>query len=365
MTSVWTKVILSVTISLPFAFTAACGGDANGRTSSPDEAAAQMQSTSAAPTSVSAELVNVVTTSNIVADWVSNVGGDRVRVTPLLPQNADPHTFQPGARDIAQVADADLMLAVGLSLEASWLTELVSNSARDPALIVELGDLVEPIEFGDLRVPDERDECRDGTDENADGNQDEEGDRFEHEEDDAEAHGSLDPHFWFDPNRVKRVVDDIAARLSTLDPNSADLYRTNARAYSQELSDLHSWIEVQVSTVPPDRRMLVTSHDSFQYFACAYGLEIVGAVFSGGSTEREPSPQEIAELIDGIRSAGAPAVFTESSVSDALTQRIAVEAGARVVTELYTGSLGEPGGRAGTYLDFMRYNVATIVGSLK
>ena len=191
----------------------------------------------------------------------------------------------------------------------------------------------------------------------------------EHDEDEhdehAHDHGPLDPHFWFDPNRVKRAVNDIAARLSVMDPDSGDFYRANAEAYSSELDDLHTWIQEQVAIVPADRRLLVTNHDSFQYFATAYEFEVVGAVFPGGGTEREPSAQEIAELIDEIAEAGAPAVFTETTVSDTLAARIADEVGVSIISGLYTGSLSDAGGDAGTYLDLMRYNVATIVEALK
>ena len=103
-----------------------------------------------APAAPSGPVVNVVTTSNIVKDWVERVGGDRASVSSLLPVNADPHTFQPGARDIAGVADADLVFSVGLSLEAGWLEELLENAARDHDALISLGELVEPIEFVEI-----------------------------------------------------------------------------------------------------------------------------------------------------------------------------------------------------------------------
>ena len=101
---------------------------------------------------VGGEPITVVTTTNIVADWVSNVGGEHVEVTSLLPVGADPHSFQPGARDVARVADADLVLSVGLGLEEGWLVDLISNAARDPSAIVELGEAVDPLEFAEYHV---------------------------------------------------------------------------------------------------------------------------------------------------------------------------------------------------------------------
>ena len=195
-------------------------------------------------------------------------------------------------------------------------------------------------------------------------------DEHDHEEEDehdhaGHDHGPLDPHFWFDPHRVERAVNEIAARLSVMDPDGSDFYRSNAAAYSEELEELAHWIEDQVALIPEDRRVLVTSHDSFQYFAVEFGFEVVGAVFPGGTTEREPTAQEMAELIHEIEEAGAPAVFTETIVSDTLAERVAEEAGAEIVYGLYTGSLSDPDGDAGTYLDLMRYNTMVIVEALR
>ena len=178
-------------------------------------------------------------------------------------------------------------------------------------------------------------------------------------------HGSLDPHFWFDPTRVKVAVQEIADHLTVIDPAGASIYRPNANSYGSDLDELHDWIVEQVATIPEEKRLLVTSHDSFQYFATAYGFEVVAAVFPGGTTEREPSAQEIAELIDEIEEAGAPAVFTETTVSDTLASRIADEVGASIINGLYTGSLSDSGGDAGTYVDLMRYNTETIIEALK
>ena len=357
MNSLLYKLILIIITVVILGLTASCGDDTSDNTFPPEPAASpspptmdpsQQQApapsyTTALESTPDAEPIEIVVTGNIVADWVKRVGGERVDVFPLLPPNADPHTFQPGARDIARVADADLVLTVGLGLESGWLNELVENAARDPGSIVELGDSVDPIAYVEIQG------------------------RREEEEDESkgEDHGPLDPHFWFDPNRVKRAVDDIAARLSLIDPDSGDFYRGNAEAYNSELDELHTWIQEQVATIPADRRLLVTSHDSFQYLATTYGFEVVATVFPGGTTEREPSAQEIAGLIDEIEEAGAPAVFTETIVSDTLAARVADEVGVVMINGLYTGSLSDARGGAGTYLDLMRYNITTIVEALK
>ena len=305
--------------------------------------------------------INVVTTSNIVADWVGAVGQDRVEVFSLLPPDTDAHTFQPGARDISRVADADLVFSIGLSLEAGWLDKLVRNAARDPAGIVALSDSVDPIDF--VEIFDDDDDQAEEKEEDRSDAEEGDGDHGNAEEGDDD-HGPLDPHFWFDPTRVRQAVDVISAQLSTLDPDGHPFYRGNADSYNRELDELHDWIQAQVSLLPEEDRLLITLHDSFQYFAQRYGFKVIGAVFPV-TTESEPTAQDLTALIETIEREGARAVFTEKSHSERLARRIAEGTGARHVGGLYTGSLGAPGGEAGTYLDLMRYNVETIVGALK
>ena len=121
----------------------------------------------------------------------------------------------------------------------------------------------------------------------------------EGEEHEGHGHGIHDPHFWFDPIRVKRAVNDIAARLSVLDPDRGDTFSANASAYNARLDELHAWTEEQVGTVPEERRLLVSSHDSLGYFANLYGFEVVGVILST-TTEVEPSAGDLAELIHEI-----------------------------------------------------------------
>ena len=135
-------------------------------------------------------------------------------------------------------------------------------------------------------------------------------------------------------------------------------------AYGEELDQLHTWIEGEVAPLPHEQRLMVTSHDSFQYFAKRYDFEIVGAIFPI-TTEAEPSARDLAELVETIEHAGAKAVFAEKSVTDRLARQIADETGAQLIGGLYTGSLGSPDGEAGSYLDFMRHNVSTIVAALQ
>ena len=364
--------------------------------------------------------IEVVTTSNIVADWVENVGGEHVDVFSLLPVGGDPHTFQPGARDVARIADADIVLSIGLGLEGGWLNDLLKNAAANPDSIVETGEIVEPIEFaeghaeevelleGISHVVDEVEEGeispKEGLEEIkellAEGGEEEEGDDHEGEEElpamvleiitkvdggqmkgedaikaiagltsegedehEGHGHGLEDPHYWFDPLRVKLVVNDIAARLSVLNPGRGDMFRANADAYNSKLDELHAWTEQQVSTVPEEDKLLVTSHDSYGYFANLYGFEIVGVVLSG-TTDVEPSAGDLADLVEEVKESGVQVVFGETTVSERLAIAVARESGAELV-RLYSGSLGPKGSGAATYIEMMRTNVGRIVEGLK
>ena len=381
---------------------AACSDDAGSEETQP--AASGSETRQATSPSVS-----VVTTTNIMADWARNVGGDNVDVFSLVPVGADPHTFQPGAKDVARVARADLVLSVGLSLEGAWLKDLLENAARDESAIVEMGEIVNPIEFaqghadevdlleeishvvheveeGEISAEEGIEELKEllaeGEEElpdmvletiaKVDDGQMAAGDAIEavegltsegEDEHMDHGHGLEDPHFWFDPLRAKLVVNDIAARLSVIDPDRGSTYTANAAAYNARLDELHSWTEEQVATVPEDGRLLVTSHDSFGYFANLYGFEVVGVVLSV-TTDVEPSAGDLVDLVHEVEENNVPAVFGETTVSERLAKAVASESGAELV-RLYSGSLGPDGSGAATYIEMIRTNVGRIVEALK
>ncbi len=368
--------------------------------------------------------VQVVTTTNFVGDWARVVGGDRAEVFALLRAGSDPHSFIPGGADVARVADADVVFTVGLGLEANWLHDLVLNASADESTVIELGEVVDPMEFsgfdphghgeagheeaghdehGHEEEPGHEDGAQaeadheepgheDGAQAEADheepgheemghdehGHEEEAGheemghDEHGHEEEagheemghDEHNHGAFDPHFWFDPIRVKIAVNEMAARLSALDPDNASVYYVNAAEYGKELDNLHAWIQGHVEMVPPERRLLVTSHDSLGYLAEAYGFKVVGLVIPSLAPDVEPSAEHVSEVIEAVRENNVPVVFGETTVSDRLAQTIARETGAELV-QLYSGSMDVEGSGADTYLGMVRTNVERIVEALK
>ena len=282
--------------------------------------------------------LDVAATTTIVGDVVAQIGREAIHLTVLLPPNADPHAFEPSPQDVAALAGADLVFINGAGLEEAMRPVL--ESAARPGAIVSLSESLDLRRFADEQAA-EGDDRKD-----------------EHEP------GDLDPHVWFDPENVIAWTEVIEATLAEADPAHAEQYAANAEGYRQELHQLDAWIAEQVQGIPPERRRLVTDHDSFGYFADRYGFEVIGAVVPGFSTLAEPSAWQIAELESAIRELGVPAVFVGTTVNPALAERIAEDTGIQVVP-LYTGSLSEPEGPVGTYLDLMKYNTAHIVEALR
>jgi len=194
-----------------------------------------------------------------------------------------------------------------------------------------------------------------------------EGEEHAHEDEahEDEHHHEGDPHFWFDPTLVVKYVENIRDGLINADPDGKDTYSANAAAYIAKLTELDGWIKAQVEQIPAERRLMVTDHHTFGYFADHYGFTIVGAIIPAFSSGASPTAQELAGLIDQVKDTGAPAIFIESISSPQLAEQIAAETGARVVSDLYTHSITEPGGKAPTYIEMMRYNVLAIVEALK
>lgn len=299
-----------------------------------------------APVSLGAnEKLKVVATTNIIGDMVGNVGGDLIELTTMLPIGADPHNFSPAPKDAAAVADAHVVFINGLNLE-TFLQKLIENSGGK-ATVVAVSANVAAREFAE---------------EPAGGHAEEEA--HEGEEAEEHAHEGVDPHIWVTPANAVIMVENIAYALSQLDPAHADTYQTNAQNYQTQLAQLDQWVRQQIENIPAQNRKLVSDHDTFGYFADRYGLELIGAVIPNFSTNAEPSAQEVARLQQTIADYGVKAIFVGSTVNPVLAERMAEDTGVQLVP-LYTGSLGQPGSGAETYLDYIRYNTTAIVQALK
>lgn len=266
--------------------------------------------------------------TTIIGDVVRNVAGDVADVTVLLPAGADPHSFEPTPQDVARISKVNVLFINGLGLEQSLSPLLKSIEGQTPA--VALAEQAES-----RRILDEV-RVREG--ENS--------------------------HVWFDPKVVIAWTHVIEETLRELDPANADVYTANAEVYRHELDALDSWIAEEVAQFPVERRVLVTDHAVLGYFAARYGFEQVGTLSPGASTLAEPSAGDIAALKQAIAQYDVPAIFVGATVSPRLAEQIALDTGIAVY-RLYTGSLSAEDGPAATYIQYMRYNVLTIVEALQ
>jgi zinc/manganese transport system substrate-binding protein len=309
---------------------AACGSD-DGQ---PDVAASD--------TAVSGERPTVVVTTNILGDVVDQLIGDQANVVTIMPVGADPHDFQPSAQEVDQLLAADALIVNGNDFEEGLLD--VIDSAGDAGVpTFEATEAVETIEFAT------------GGDSHDD----------EDEHGDEHAHDGADPHFFTDPTRMADAVEGIGAFLNAeVDGLDVAEVQSAVSGYVGELEALDTEIAALVGAIPEERRVLVTNHEVFGYFADRYGFEVVGAVIPGGTTVESASAGDLAELAEIIEREGVPAIFADTSSSNELVETLAAEVGDVEVVELYSESLGDSGSDGATYLAMIRSNASRISAAL-
>jgi len=293
-----------------------------------------------APTPTDGKL-RVVATFSVLGEFAARVAGGRADVQVLVPAGGDAHEYEPAPSDAARVADADVLLEVGLGFE-SWLDGLYSSGRSGAKRVVTSAGV--PLRAADGHA--------------AEGEV--------HAEDDGHGHEEHDPHVWQDVRNAILMVRNIETALIAADPANAAEYRANTARYVDELEALDAEIVAVMQAIPAERRRIVTSHEALGYFGARYGLVIVGAVVGSVSTEAgEPSAQEVAALIDVIRAEQVRAIFPESMSNPRLVERVASEAGVSVGAPLFTDALGEAGGPFTTYTQAMRANAAAIAQAVK
>lgn len=300
------------------------------------------------------EPLRVVTTFSILDDIVKQVGGEAIETHPLAGTGVDSHTYEPVPNDVAVIAEADLVFAIGLDFEP-WLDGLIASSgASAPVVLVsENVPLLRVGGAGDAAETAESDQ------EAGDAQAAEDGVAAEHDR------GEFDPHIWQDVSNAVLMVETIRDALIAADPDDAATYEANAAAYITELEELDAWVMAQVAVLPEDQRKLVTSHETLAYYAHRYGFTIVGTAFGTLSTEAgDPSAADIANLVAEIQAQNVNAIFAETTSNPDLMEAVAAEAGVTLAPTLYTDALGEPGSGAETYIDLIRTNTDTIVSAL-
>jgi manganese/zinc/iron transport system substrate-binding protein len=277
--------------------------------------------------------IKITTTVTMVADLARNVGGDRVEVEALMGPGVDPHLYKAAASDVTKLQQADVIFYSGLLLEGK-MQDIFSKLARSKRFVypvtesIPLDRLLEPPEFA----------------------------------------GHYDPHVWFDVPLWKLCIDTVAKGLSEFDPAGKEGYETRAAATRARLDELHAWALKKAGELPAERRILVTSHDAYNYFGRAYGFQVVG--LQGISTVSEAGLADVAKLTDFIKQKKIKAVFVESSVPHDTIERISRDAGVKIGGELFSDAMGTPGQiengyDLGTYEGMIKHNLTTIVDALK
>jgi zinc/manganese transport system substrate-binding protein len=270
--------------------------------------------------------VRVVATTVQITALTRDVGRDLVDVKGLVPAGADPHEFEPTARDLVALEAADLILRHGIGLD-DWLDRTLKAGKRAKLVTVTTGVRLRRDQEGGKVVDD--------------------------------------PHIWHDPANAKTMVDNIAAALDRADSANKAAYDANAAAYKTKLDAAAAQVRTILGEVPPAHRKLVTNHEALGYFAQAFGVKIVGAVIPSVSTQAEPSAGDVAKLLETIKREKVKAIFAESNVNPKLATALAKEAGVKIVDDLYGDSLGQPGSGADTVDGMWLANARKIADALK
>lgn len=264
----------------------------------------------------------VVTSASIFADMAKNIAGDLLEVRSIVPIGSDPHIYEPTPADARLVSKADLLLVNGLTFEG-WLSGLIQN-ANAKAPVVTITEGIEPIR--------------------------------------AVYKNSTDPHAWMSASNGLIYIQNIYKALVALDPANEQTYQFNYNVYRHQLEEMDRYITEQIKKIPPQQRILITSHDAFQYYGRRYGLKLESVI--GISTEAEAQTSDVIRLNRIIRESKVPAVFIESTVNPKLLEQIARDNHVRIGGKLYSDSIGGPDSPAPSYLDMLKYNTDTIVAAL-
>ena len=280
--------------------------------------------------------INVVATTPMIGEFVSQVGGDNINLTVIMPSEADPHSYEPAPQDAGTIADADLVFYTGLKYEPAAVVKLLESSACSTDVLAVVGETVFPIEFKE------------------EGGDDEEG----HE---GHGHGAYDPHFWFDPNRVIYAAEYIEGKLVELDPSNTSSYESAGSAYTDELKGLVGQVSDLISTVPSQNRKLITTHESLGYLEAKFGLEVLSTIIPNLDSNNEISPSQLVGVIDVIEDNSVKVIFIEAEAPSVYAETIVAETGIKAVEGLWVETLKE----GQSYPEFLIDAVELIVENLR
>jgi ABC-type Zn uptake system ZnuABC Zn-binding protein ZnuA len=285
--------------------------------------------------------IKVLAAESFLADISQNVAGDRLQVGTLIPLGMDPHAFEPVPQDVIKISESNILIVNGAGIE-EWLQNVIDNAGGNHIVVeASRGLQSRNAREGETAVQDPGNPIT------------------------ITAHSQGDPHFWLDPVSVIKYVENIRDAFIQADPTGKDTYSKNAEIYIGKLKELDQSIQEQVKSIPEERRLIVTNHESFGYFADRYKFKIIGTIIPSVSSGASPSAQQLARLIDHIKSTKAIAIFLETGTNSQMAEQISKETGIKVVTDLYTHSITPADGPAPTYIDMMKHNAKTIISALQ
>jgi zinc/manganese transport system substrate-binding protein len=274
--------------------------------------------------------IKVASFSTVLSEIAQKVGGKNVVVTSVIKPGQDPHEYQLTPGDLSAATAADLVLLSGKGMEATYLRNL-RDALPKQVQVLAVGDQLPSLAKGNEQGKDTENEA------------------------------TQDPHWWNSISETERATAIVRDALIRLDGQHAADYQAGAAAYLSVLKELDSWVKRKVAELPRDRRILVTSHDAFQYFAKDYGFQIDS--IEGLTTDQEPSVSHVTAIIAEIKKQGVKAIFLEDTLNPKVSVEITRESGAKIGGSLYADGLGPGDGE--TYDGMLRHNVTTIVDALK
>ena len=276
-----------------------------------------------------ADRITVVATFSVIGDMLANVGGDRIDLKTIVGAGADCELYQPTAADVATVAAARAVFINNLNEEFEpWLEPLLKQALFKGAKVV--------VTRGVRTLTAEE----------------------EHPISGRQLPAAIDQHAWLDPRNGIIYVRNIADALARLDPAGAADYRVHAAAYTRQIQAVDDWARREIAGVPIAKRRALSSHDSLQYIASAYGITLLSV--NGWTNKSEPSAAELAKLARQIRAEHVKALFLDSITDPRTMQRIASETGAIIAGTLYGDSLSPAPGEADSYITMLRHDLATL-----
>ncbi len=265
----------------------------------------------------------VVATASMIADMAKNIAGDKLDIQLIVPIGGDPHIYDPTPRDAQLVTNAQLVLRNGLTFEG-WLNELIENSGTEAAIVT--------VTKGISAITSQK------------------------------YKSSTDPHAWMDVSLAIEYCKNIRDAFIHLDPTHQSDYEANYEDYAKQLQALDRYVMEQIASIPETQRILITSHDAFQYYGRRYHIRLEAIL--GTSTDAEAQTSDIIRINNIIRESKVPAVFIESTINPKLLKQLASDNDIEIGGELYADSIGDEDSPAPTYIDMLRHNTDVIVKAL-